>query len=70
MSAVRTVVQTPRSFSYSPDTHTFESRTMRGMLELVSLRGNIIDDDNKQIPIRTPCLAKKKTEIGTASLAG
>lgn len=33
--------------TFIPDTGTFETQTLCGMLELVSLNGNIVADDNK-----------------------
>lgn len=35
--------------TYLPETNTFEMQTICGMLELVSLTGNIITDDKKNI---------------------
>ena len=35
--------------TFLPETHTFETQTIRGMLELVSLNGNIISDDQNQL---------------------
>lgn len=35
--------------TFLPETNTFESQTLRGMLELVSLTGNIIQDDQKEL---------------------
>lgn len=34
--------------TYLPQTNTFETRTLCGMLELVSLTGNIVTDDKKE----------------------
>ena len=34
--------------TYLPETNTFETQTLRGMLELVSLTGNIVTDDQKE----------------------
>ena len=31
--------------TYLPENHTFETQTIRGMLELVSLTGNVISDE-------------------------
>lgn len=35
--------------TFLPETRTFETQTIRGMLELVSLNGNIISNDQKQL---------------------
>ena len=35
--------------TYLPETHAFETQTIRGMLELVSLTGNIVSDDRKEL---------------------
>lgn len=35
--------------TYLPENNTFETQTLRGMLELVSLTGNIVTDDQKEL---------------------
>ena len=35
--------------TFDPVTHAFETRTIRGMLELVSLNGNVFTDDRKEL---------------------
>ena len=35
--------------TFIPETHAFETQTIRGMLELVSLLGNIVSDDQKEL---------------------
>ena len=35
--------------TFLPETGTFESQTLSGMLELVSLNGNIVSDDQKEL---------------------
>ena len=35
--------------TFLPETRTFETQTIRGMLELVSLNGNIIFDEHQQL---------------------
>lgn len=34
--------------TFLPETKTFETQTLRGMLELVSLSGNVVTDDNNK----------------------
>ena len=35
--------------TYMPETQSFETQTLRGMLELVSLTGNIVSDERKEL---------------------
>ena len=35
--------------TFLPETGTFETQTLSGMLELVSLNGNIVSDDQKEL---------------------
>ena len=35
--------------TFLPETGTFETRTLRGMLELVSLSGNVIENDQREL---------------------
>ena len=35
--------------TYSPESNTFETQTLRGMLELVSLNGSVVTDDQKEL---------------------
>ena len=46
--------------TFLPETGTFESQTLRGMLELVSLTGNIVSDDRKELYHHTHALFSYK----------
>lgn len=35
--------------TFLPQTRTFETQTIRGMLELVSLTGNVVSDDHQEL---------------------
>ena len=39
--------------TFSPESGTFETRTIRGMLELVSLQGSVIADENDELWLHT-----------------
>ena len=39
--------------TFSPESGTFETRTVRGMLELVSLQGSVIADENDELHLHT-----------------
>lgn len=39
--------------TFLPETHTFETQTVSGMLELVSLTGNVISDDRNELCLHT-----------------
>ena len=39
--------------TFLPERHAFETRKLSGMLELVSLIGNVISDDNNQLFLHT-----------------
>ena len=55
--------------TFQADTNTFESQTIQGMLELISLNGNIIQDDQGQLYPHTHALFsfKKDGQHGTAA---
>ena len=39
--------------TFIPENHSFETRTLKGMLELVSLSGNVITDENDELYLHT-----------------
>ena len=42
--------------TFLPESGTFETRTLHGMLELVSLNGNVVSDDDKELCHHTHAL--------------
>ena len=46
--------------TFLPASGTFETQTLKGMLELISLTGNIITDDNKELYHHTHALFSYK----------
>ena len=46
--------------TFLPDTGTFETETVCGMLELISLNGNIISDDGNQLHHHTHAMLSLK----------
>ena len=56
--------------TFLPDAGTFETRTISGMLELVSLNGNIITDDQRELYIHTHAVFSYKDEERHCVAAG
>ena len=56
--------------TFLPETNTFETQTIRGMLELVSLTGNITSDDHKELYHHTHALFSYKNGEQHCVLAG
>jgi len=56
--------------TFLPETGTFESQTLRGMLELVSLNGNIIIGDNKELYHHTHAMFSYKDGDGHCVAGG
>ena len=46
--------------TYLPETKSFETQTIRGMLELVSLNGNVVSDDSNELYHHTHALFSYK----------
>ncbi|MCR5562812.1 MAG: DUF296 domain-containing protein [Desulfovibrio sp.] len=46
--------------TYLPETNTFETQTLRGMLELISITGNIISDETNELYHHTHALFSYK----------
>ena len=46
--------------TYIPEAGTFETQTIRGMLELVSLNGNVVSDDSNELYHHTHALFSYK----------
>lgn len=47
--------------TFLPETNTFELQTLQGMLELISLNGNVVSDDQDELYHHTHALFSYKT---------
>ena len=56
--------------TYVPEAGTFETQTIRGMLELVSLNGNIVSDDSNELYHHTHALFSYKNVDQHCIVAG
>ena len=56
--------------TYVPEAGTFETQTIRGMLELVSLNGNIVSDDSNELYHHTHALFSYKNGDQHCIVAG
>lgn len=56
--------------TFIPETGTFETETLRGMLELISLNGNIVSDDGNTLHHHTHALFSYKEEGQHRTAAG
>ena len=56
--------------TYIPETNSFEQQTLEGMLELISLMGNVITDDEGEYYHHTHALFSFKDGEGHGMVAG
>ena len=56
--------------TFNPDTGSFDLQTVSGMLELVSLTGNVVSDENRNLHHHTHAVFSLKTDDGHRICAG